>query len=131
MSIEVYPPQSGANTLNQSQVFTSSGTWTVPSGVTSAHVFVHGGRGTKDTNAWGYSTFSSNSASGGTSSVESITAPGGFGGSSYANNGNFGGVAPTNGEFMQGFISVTPGSTITVIVGSGQGACAVISWSGS
>jgi hypothetical protein len=113
--------------------FTSSGTWTVPSGVTYAIAHILGGGG-------GGGTRDNNGSAGGDSSVAfaggTVTAGGGAGApatgsqgasglaSSPANSGiggisNSGGGGGKNGGLIVAGDTVTPGASITVTVGAG------------
>jgi hypothetical protein len=112
----------------RSQVFESSGTFTVPDGVTEVEVSVTGGRGqriignyTSPTNTYG--------TAGTATSVDSLTAGGGSGGRSWMQNQYF--VAwrnPLNGATASEVRTVTPGQQLTVTVGTGDGAHAVVSY---
>jgi hypothetical protein len=113
--------------------FTSSGTWTVPSGVTYAVAHILGGGG-------GGGTRDNNGSAGGDSSVAfaggTVTAGGGAGApatgsqgasglaSSPANSGiggisNSGGGGGKDGALIVAGDTVTPGASITVTVGAG------------
>lgn len=122
--------------LNKSQVFTTSGTWTAPAGVTYAHVQLRGGNGTHA----GFRTTSDNGtdsgSAGGSTVAFSVTATGGEAGLSQTfNNGvssqsthdSAAGNGPATISF---FTNTTPGTGYTVTVGSGNGAFAVVSWVG-
>ena len=125
MAISQFPAPSAAGAaasgLNNSQVFTTSGTWTVPAGVTYAHVYVRGGDGT---GFWGGSV-------GGTSSAGAISAPGGRQSSYRSTNVSQAAVSALPGVTREGYITVTPEGSVSVTVGSGDGSCVIISWSGA
>jgi len=123
----------------KAQLFTSSGTFTVPSGVTAIKVTVNGGGGStgdslsNNGHAGGTSTFSTVSSTGGgggdgagpSQGVDGTTSGqalqmqpntfspyGSGGGSNYGNGGN---ARPA----IQWFTGLTPASTITATVGAG------------
>jgi hypothetical protein len=119
--------------LNRSQTFSSSGTFTVPAGVTSVHAFMRGGNGSSASfgsqnqtfqgSAGTASTFNGVSAVGGAAGV--IQAQGQAGSSAIGV-----GFSPGQGPGLVEFYSVvTPGASMPVTVGSGAGAIVVISWS--
>lgn len=136
MSFQIYPA-SMPKTLNQSQVFTASDTWTVPSDVTFIHVKVVGGTGSEVDFNYAV-TGPVSGAAGGTTTVGSISAPGGAGGYTYGQNIAYNNTAgtifgmrgPLPGYSTEAFVSTIPGESITVTVGSGTGSYATISWSG-
>ena len=115
--------------------FTSSGTWTVPAGVTYAVAYIRAGGG---------GIGNGSSGTGGTSSVAfaggTVSATGGLGintaqadtfAAGTANSGNAacftrnfpnqsqGGGAAQNGAFITAGATVTPAASITVTVGAG------------
>ena len=102
MAITVFPVASSAAAASGTQTFTSSSTWTAPSGVTAVNYILAAGGG------------------------------GGGGGINATSNGNYnfcsGGGA--GGEVARGTLSVTPGTSYTVTVGTG-GAGATISGTGT
>lgn len=110
------------------QVFTSSGTFTVPAGVTKVKVTVQAGGG----GGRGGGASGTTGGTGGTSSFGSlISATGGPGGPTSAggsgagqlniNGGVPGGGAGAGGGYAQGVYTVTPSSSISVTVGTGGG----------
>lgn len=115
--------------LNTSQVFTTSGTFTVPAGVTSVFVRVRGGDGGRASQAIPNNTVVG--TNGGTTSVSTISAAGGLGGWTSASNASGGfaeGQGPLPGTTVESFLAVTPGDSLTVTIGSGTGSHAIISW---
>jgi hypothetical protein len=117
--------------LNKSQVFTTSGTWTAPAGVTYAHVQLRGGNGTFAGFYFGQDYGSNNGADGGTTSAFSKNALGSLGSRSsrgVTNSGYQGASAEGSPANMSFYNEVTPGTTYTITVGSGTGAFAVVSW---
>lgn len=129
MGFEVYPVPAGVKVLNKSQLFTSSGTWTVPSGISNAYYVARGGNGTQPVLGWG----GSNGVDGGNSSAGSVIGYGGKGGLTFYSEGNYGysfaaGVAGQSGSTTEAFVTTTPGASVTVTVGSGVGSFVSISW---
>lgn len=124
---------SSSNILNNSQVFRSTSSFTVPSGITSVHVKMRGGNGTPA--GFSGSTTPNTGASGGTTTVLGISAEGGPGGSSGlagSSNASFVGhdYAPGHDPVViEFYYTVTPSQSIPVTIGAGGGAYAVISWS--
>lgn len=115
--------------LNTSQVFTTSGTFTVPDRVTFVHVRVRGGDG-DNVAPQAVSFYNVTGATGGTTSVDTISAPGGPGGNQFISSG--GGIQTAysgrSGVTVEAFLAVTPGASLTVTIGTGLGSHAVISW---
>lgn len=120
--------------LNSSQVFTTSGTWTAPTGVTYAHVVIRGGNGTNSGFFFDSSNYGSNNgADGGATSAFGKTAVGGIGSRSQlgprTSNGGVQAMSansqPATLEFFQ---TVTPGTGYTITIGSGAGSFATVSW---
>ncbi len=120
--------------LNKSQVFTTSGTWTAPAGVTYVQVQLRGGNGTHA----GFRTSTDNGTdsgtAGGATSAFSVSAAGGEPGLSQTfNNGNSSqsthdsaaGNGPSTIIF---FADTVPGTGYPITVGTGTGAFAVVSW---
>jgi hypothetical protein len=114
-----------------SEVFTASGTFTVPEGVTDVHIWVQGGNGSRidDAPGSGQTQWGTN---GGTSSVTaagiSISAPGGHGSWSYlVSPGSSWSQGNTAGSTAEAFFPVAAGSSLAVTVGTGNGKV-VISW---
>lgn len=127
MGIQTFPQISAATGLNSSQLFTSSGTWTVPDGVTSIFVRVRGGDGSRSSYS-NASPYTSNGSTGGTTSVDTISAVGGSGGYYWQTSSVNASESGLPGVIVESFLSVTPSSTLTVTIGSGNGSHAVISW---
>lgn len=122
-----------AKAPNNSQVFRSSGTFTVPSGVSKVHVKLRGGNGTA-ASFYGGSGGQGYGTAGGNTTVLGVTAEGGPAGSSgISGTGNSTYVghdaSPAHNPVIIEFYSdVTPGQSVTVTVGSGLGSYAIISW---
>lgn len=122
--------------LNKSQVFTTSGTWTAPAGVTYAHVQLRGGNGTHGALRFSSDNGTNSGTAGGVTSAFSVSAVGGVGGdsagigigiSTQAQQNSTTGTGPATISF---FTNTTPGTNYTITVGSGTGAFAVVSWVG-
>jgi hypothetical protein len=121
--------------LNKSQVFTTSGTWTAPAGVTYAHVVIRGGNGTNNGFYFASSEYGSNNgADGGATSAFGKTAVGGVGSRSsvgpVANSSSGGQAMSANSQpaTLEFFEAVTPGTGYTITIGSGAGSFATVSW---
>lgn len=111
----------------RSQLFTSSGTFTVPAGVTEVEVSVTGGRGTRVNGSHAFNNITG--ASGGTTSVGAVSAGGGEGGRDWYNSQYY--LAwrnPLNGATNSSTVAVTPGQELTVTVGTGANAHAVVTY---
>lgn len=132
MGYLVYPePTASSGGLNSSQIFTTSGTFTVPAGVTSVFIRVRGGNGS-DVGLSTSANVNTAGASGGTTTVGNYSAAGGVGAAIRTDTTYRAlGKSLTNGVVVEGYQSVTPGQSLTVTIGSGTGAHAVISWSSS
>ena len=128
----------GASSVKKVEIFTASGTWTVPTGVTYAIAHILGGGGSGG--GWNVT-----GTTGGTSSVAfaggTPAAPGGKGGNANNSSGTSGvtvgaqstasgrGGAPsqsaqggsrgTDAQWLVAGDTVTPGASITVTVGAG------------
>jgi len=120
--------------LNKSQVFTTSGTWTAPAGITYAQVQIRGGNGTQPSLHFDANNGTNSGAAGGTTTAFSVSAVGGIGGqsggffignSSYAQQDGTTGTGPSTVTF---FATTVPATAYTITVGSGAGAFAVVSW---
>ena len=142
MGVQTFPAPAAPSGLNAGEVFTTSGSWTVPAGVVFAHVILRGGDG-------GYAAAtgmpSNNNqivtagTAGGNTVAFSTTANGGLGGQNYARSQAIGGggpitcvahgQGPTSGVAIETIVAVTPGATETITVGSGTGAHVSIRWS--
>lgn len=139
--LQVYTGSAWSNVGSQTQVerFTSSGTWTVPAGVTYAIAYITGGGGGVGTAASGTGGTSSVAFAGGT-----VSATGGVGIDSYAStignaqagtvnsgsgatffafaSGSFygeGGGKAQDGALITAGGAVTPAASITITVGAG------------
>jgi hypothetical protein len=122
--------------LNKSQVFTTSGTWTAPAGVTYAQVQLRGGNGTHASLRYSGDNGTNSGTAGGTTTAFSVSAVGGVGGDSGGNNIGTSTQAQQNSTTGTGpatitfFADTVPGTGYSITVGSGTGAFAVISWVG-
>lgn len=130
---KIVQPSGSSSGLDSSQVFNSTGNFSVPNTINYVHVRARGGDGghsgpPADANANGIILYGNN---GGTTNVGSIGAPGGSAGRSQRVNNYGGWASPNSGVVVESMLSVTPGSNISVAIGAGAGAHAVISWSGS
>jgi hypothetical protein len=120
--------------LNKSQVFTTSGTWTAPTGVTYAQVQLRGGNGTQPGLHFTSDNGANTGAAGGATSAFSVSAVGGIGGISasqgigQANQSQHDGTTGTGPATITFFANTTPGTGYTVTIGTGDGAFAVVSW---
>jgi hypothetical protein len=139
MAVTVFPvPVVSAPTtklLSNSQVFTASGNWVAPAGVTYAYVELRGGNGQDG----GFYFNSSNrggqsGTEGGTTTGFGLSALGGLASRSsmQANPG-----ATTAGQAMgpnqppvvlSTYVAVTPSTSYSIVIGTGPGAYAVVSW---
>lgn len=127
-------PAATVKVLNKSQVFTTSGTWTAPTGVTYAHVQLRGGNGTHGALHFSGDNGSNTGTAGGATSAFSVSAVGGVAGVSgsfqvgtntQSQHDSTTGTGPATISF---FANTTPGTGYTVTVGAGEGAFAVVSW---
>jgi hypothetical protein len=120
--------------LNKSQVFTTSGTWTAPTGVTYAQVQLRGGNGSFGGMRVTTDNGVNSGTAGGTTSAFSVSAVGGESGDSGTwNIGNSNIIThdttPGNGPAtVTFFANTTPGTGYAITIGSGTGAFAVVSW---
>ncbi len=133
MGISTIGVASGTPSLNRSQVFTSSGNFTVPSGVTYVHAVLRGGNGGFASNIF---RGSNGGSAGGNTTFSGVTATGGPGGLIRADTDQLGsqtGVAAGQGPghdavTISFYTQVTPGASLAIVIGSGGGAFATISW---
>lgn len=129
MGISVIGGAAPASSLNRSQVFTGSGNFTVPAGVTSIHASIRGGNGT---GAGFVPQVFSNGVAGGNTVFNGVTAVGGMAGYTLeksASNVSGVGQGPGNVPSVVNFFSVvSPGQVLSVTIGAGTGSFAVISW---
>jgi hypothetical protein len=120
--------------LNKSQVFTTSGTWTAPTGVTYAQVQLRGGNGVQPGLHITGDNGSNTGATGGTTSAFSVSAIGGIGGVSASSQigtstqSQHDGTTGTGPATITFFANTTPGTGYTITIGTGDGAFAVVSW---
>jgi hypothetical protein len=131
------PIGGGGGGESAGQVFTTSGTWEVPAGVTFVYAIVRGGNG-GDAGTPGQpgtnQTLTSTGSTGGTSTFASITSPGGAGGfTSYfqnaAGNAQYShGRAGRSATAIEGIVTVIPEDIMDVVIGSGAGAYVSIMW---
>lgn len=136
MGIEVIggAPAATVKVLNKSQVFTTSGTWTAPTGVTYAQVQLRGGNGTHAALRYSGDNGTNVGTAGGNTTAFSVSAVGGVGGDSGGNNIGTSTQAQQNSTTGTGpatisfFTNTTPGTGYTITIGSGTGAFAVVSW---
>ena len=118
----------GGGGLNAGELFTTSGTWTVPAGVTYAHVTVRGGNGA-DVNWNSAAPVTLNGASGGTSTALGVSASGGGGGYLRCSNPFSFHRTARDGITVSAIVAVTPGASETITIGSGLGSHVSIMWS--
>lgn len=133
-------PAAGGGTIRKVATFTSSGTWTVPLGITYAIAnMVGGGGGCNVQDGGPYGVSGTPGTSGGTSSVaftsgtvtalggSGVNCPNGISGRAGATNSGEGGgsggldrtaIRAGDGAFVRAGAVVTPGENITVTVGA-------------
>lgn len=137
MAISRFPAPAAPSGLNAGEVFTSSGTWTVPAGVTYVYVTLRGGNGTPAAFIGsGLNNASTVGTAGGNTSAFSITANGGLEGANFRgavsrDSATSQGRGPGDGVTIMAIVSVTPDNTETITVGSGIGSYVSIMWSES
>lgn len=132
MAISFLPPSSP--TLNKSETFTASGSWTVPDGVTFAFVELVGGQGLRSGNPAPTGNVTVQAGDGGDTSAFGVTAVGGLGGRARHLQTN----SPSarygltedgrQGERVALFVDTTPGATETITIGAGGQGRVTISW---